>query len=53
MRPVEKKKPGDIVEYTTSMNETVAHTIKTQYKPYGDAKDPLAANIGAFCSYCE
>ena len=53
MRPVEKKKPGEIVEYTTSMNETVSHTIKTKYNPYGDAKDPLAANIGSFCSYCE
>lgn len=53
MRPVEKKKPGDIVEYTTSMNETVTHTIKVEYKPYRSAKDALSANIGSFCSYCE
>ena len=53
MRPVEKKKPGDTVEFKTSMNERVKHTVSKHYKPYGDAKEPLAANIGMFCSYCE
>lgn len=53
MRPVEKKKPGDTIVYTTSMDETVTHTIQTEYKPYSTAKSPLAANIGEYCSYCE
>ena len=53
MRPVNKKKQGDIVEYITSMDQVVTHTIKATYKPYRDAKDPLAANLGKFCSYCE
>lgn len=53
MRPVEKKKPGDTVVYKTSMDQTVTHTIKTEYKPYSTAKAPLIANIGEYCSYCE
>lgn len=53
MRPITKKKPGDIIEYKTSMDRLVVHTIKDIYNPYGDAKDPLVANLGKFCSYCE
>ena len=53
MRPVEKKKPGDIVRYTDSNNQEVEHTIQVDYPNYGDAKFPLASNIGQYCSYCE
>ena len=53
MRPVEKKKPGDTVVYTTSMNEAITCTIKAEYKPHKTAKSPLIANLGEYCSYCE
>ena len=53
MRPVEKKKPGDIVRYTDSNNQEVDHAIQENYPKYGDAKFPLASNIGQYCSYCE
>ena len=53
MRPVEKKKPGDIVRYTDSNDQEVEHTIQVDYPNYGDAKFPLASNIGQYCSYCE
>jgi uncharacterized protein (TIGR02646 family) len=53
MRPVEKKKPGDIVRYTDSNDQEVKHTIQENYPNYGDAKFPLASNIGQYCSYCE
>lgn len=53
MRPVEKKKPGDIVRYTDSNDQEVEHTIQENYPKYGDAKFPLASNIGQYCSYCE
>lgn len=53
MRPVEKKKPGETVEYKTSNNQKVSHTIQEQYNEYSDAKWPLVENLGAFCSYCE
>ena len=53
MRPVEKKKTGESVEYVTSNNEVVSHTVQREYKPYATAKEPLAANLGSFCSYCE
>lgn len=53
MRPIEKKKPGETVEYVTSRNIKVEHKIQKEYKDYSDAKEPLAANIGKFCSYCE
>ena len=53
MRPVEKKKPGDIVRYTDSKDQEVEHIIQDEYPNYGDAKIPLAGNIGQYCSYCE
>ena len=53
MRPVEKKKPGDIVRYTDSKDQEVEHIIQAEYPNYGDAKFPLASNIGQYCSYCE
>lgn len=53
MRPVEKKRPGELICYTDSNNQKIEHRIKEHYPDYGDAKFPLSANIGAFCSYCE
>lgn len=53
MRPVEKKRPGELICYTDSNNQKIEHRIKEHYPNYGDAKFPLSANIGAFCSYCE
>ena len=47
MRPVSKKKPGDEVEFITSMNRKIIHTIKEDYDPYGTAKAPLIANLGS------
>ena len=38
MRPVEKKKPGDIVRYTDSNDQEVEHTIQVDYTNYGYAK---------------
>lgn len=53
MRPIEKKQPGKIVRYTDSNNQEIEHTIQEHYPDYGDAKFPLASNIGKYCSYCE
>lgn len=53
MRPVEKKKPGEMVEYKTSNNQKISHTIQEQYNEYSNAKWPLVENLGVFCSYCE
>ena len=53
MRPVKKKKPSDIVRYTDSKDQEVEHIIQAEYPNYGDAKIPLAGNIGQYCSYCE
>lgn len=47
MRPVEKKRPGELICYTDSNNQKVEHRIKEHYPDYGDAKFPLSANIGA------
>ena len=53
MRPVDKKNPGDIIEYTDSQDQQVRHIVLENYEVYGDAKQPLAANLGKYCSYCE
>lgn len=53
MRPIEKKRPGDIVCYTDSTDQEIVHTIQEHYFKFGDAKFPLTANIGQYCSYCE
>lgn len=53
MRPIEKKKYGEIVCYIDSKNQEIEHTIKENYPEYGDAKFPLASNVGQYCSYCE
>ncbi len=49
MRPVNKLQPGDSV----ILEDGSTHVILDQYIPYQDAKDPLCANIGKYCSYCE
>ena len=49
MRPVTKLKPGDSI----TLIDKTRHQIQAIYKPYGNAKEPLAANIGEYCSYCE
>jgi len=49
MRPVSKLKPGDSV----TLLDGTTHEVQTTYKPYQNAKDPLAANIANYCSYCE
>lgn len=53
MRPIEKKSRGEIIYYTDSNNQQIEHTIKEKYANYRDAKFPLTANIGQYCSYCE
>ena len=53
MRPVEKKKPGEEIKCLTSLGETKTVVIRHEYDPYRDAVEPLSANIGLFCSYCE
>jgi len=50
MRPVTKLQLGDFV---TLLDGTTHHQIQISYKPYQNAKNPLGANIGEFCSYCE
>ena len=53
MRPVEKKKPDEAIKCLTSLGETKTVVIQHEYDPYRDAVEPLSANIGLFCSYCE
>lgn len=53
MRPIEKKEPGDEVCYTDSNNQKIKHIIQEHYSDYGEAKFPLVANMGQYCSYCE
>lgn len=53
MRPVEKKKPGDVVTFMNSRAEKVTAVIQSHYVPYSLAKFPLTGNLGWYCSYCE
>lgn len=53
MRPVEKKQPGEVVQYTDSRGNVIDHVVLTNYRKYGDAKLPLIGNLGRYCSYCE
>lgn len=53
MRPIEKKQPGDIVQYKDSHGNVVEHIVQTNYDKYGDAKLPLVGNLERYCSYCE
>ncbi len=48
MRPVQKAMVGSLVTV-----EGQSETIKRSYHPYKNAKKPLLANIGEYCSYCE
>ena len=47
MRPVEKW----VVE-TTVVLDNGDHTVKSDYSPYGKAKELLLRNLGDYCSYC-
>lgn len=49
MRPVKKLSSGDSIK----LLDGAKHSIRAKYKPYSDAKNPLVANIGEYCSYCE
>ncbi|MCF0212555.1 MAG: HNH endonuclease [Bacteroidales bacterium] len=53
MRPVAKLQPGDVVVYSDSNGETIHHIIESTYDPHRKAKEPLMANIGTYCSFCE
>lgn len=53
MRPVEKAKVGDVLIYHNTNDEDVNLTVQSEYPVYGDAKNPLMANMGRYCSYCE
>lgn len=52
MRPVKKAKAGDtLVDITGGLNTSII--VQDQYKPYRTAKQPLAINLGEYCSFCE
>lgn len=55
MRPIKKKDVGDKITLFEEVFDiqTEDHTIQEEYKPYGDAKKALLANLGNYCSYCE
>lgn len=53
MRPVEKANVGDVLVYHNTNDEDVNLVIQGDYPKYGDAKNPLMANLGRYCSYCE
>lgn len=48
MRPIQKALPTEVL---TTRDETF--TIQAIYKPHTDARMPLEANLGTYCSYCE
>ena len=53
MRPIEKKQPGDVIQYTDSRGQVVDHVIQVDSDKYREAKLPLVGNLGRYCSYCE
>lgn len=53
MRPVEKAKVGDVLIYRNTNDEDVRLVVQSDYADYRDAKNPLMANLGRYCSYCE
>ena len=53
MRPIEKKQPGEVVQYTDSRGNVIEHVVQADYDKYGETKLPLVGNIGRYCSYCE
>lgn len=48
MRPIQKYAVGSQI-----LAEDNSLTISEDYVPYSDAKIPLIANLGEYCSYCE
>lgn len=53
MRPIEKKQPGDVVQYKDSHGQFIDHVVHQDYVEYSNAKLPLVGNLGRYCSYCE
>lgn len=53
MRPVEKPQIGHSIQFRNSNDQVVNHVVQVSYKPYSEAKMPLVACIGEYCSYCE
>ena len=53
MSPVEKAKVGEVLVYHNTNDEYVNLTVQSDYPKYGDAKNPLMASLGCYCSYCE
>jgi hypothetical protein len=53
MRPIEKKRPGELIQYKDSRGNIVNHVVQKSYSCYGDAKLPLVGNLDRYCSYCE
>ncbi len=48
MRPIQKALPAQTL---TTHDETFI--VQATYKPHTDARMPLEANLGTYCSYCE
>lgn len=53
MRPIDKKQPGEIVQYEDAHGHTISRVIQSTYQPYRDAKPLLVGNLDHYCSYCE
>lgn len=53
MRPVNKPGVGNVVTVVLADGSRVQHTIQQCYPDYPEAKAPLTAALGEFCSYCE
>ncbi len=53
MRPVVKPVPGETVLFRNSNKDNIEIVVQEEYPKWSDAKDPLVASIGLFCSYCE
>lgn len=53
MRPVNKLNPGDTVEVMLADGTVAADVIRAEYEDYTEAKAPLVAHLGCYCSYCE
>ncbi|OWV12129.1 HNH endonuclease [Fibrobacter sp. UWH1] len=53
MRPVKKALVGESVSFKSSNDHVETIEVLSSYANYGDAKKPLVACLGAYCSYCE
>lgn len=49
MRPIQKLRPGSVI----TLEDGSRRIVNKKYSPYRDALEPLTANIGPYCSYCE